>query len=504
VLEIGETIERYQVEAMLGSGGLAAVYRVRHLHLGTVHALKVLLVATPLDRARLLSEGQVQARLKHPNVVAVSDVLVVHRAPALVMELVEGPSLEQQLQTGPLPLEHAMGLLRGIVAGVGAAHAAGLVHRDLKPSNVLLGQGRAGETVAKVTDFGLVRPMGAPGQGTSSGTAVGTPAYMAPEQIREPSAVDTRADLWGLGCLLYELVCGRRAFPMLDPFLLYEAVAAGRYEEPAGVEPRIAGVIRDLLQVDPKSRIPSCAALWERLWDEPPPPELQDRELISLLPPAKLPRGAPTAPGAQGQQYDPRQAVGAGAVAGGTVSLLGLLAWAVLVPLLSPEPPAGRPAELVERAPVPQPAPEAAQPETVPVEAGQHEAGQPRAVEVEALATDSAPPPVRPDPVPAPPPVVPESSAAVAMAAEVEPEVVAAEPAMGRVQVEGDAREVWLEAGGERLSLEGPVPAGSYTVRARWDDGAVRLSGKVEVHAGGITRLRCASFVLACAEIPAL
>jgi hypothetical protein len=503
VLEIGETVERYKVEAMLGSGGLAAVYRVRHLHLGTVHALKVLLVATPLDRSRLLSEGQVQARLKHPNVVSVSDVLVVHRAPALVMELVEGPSLEEQLQQGPLPREQAMGLLRGIVAGVGAAHAAGLVHRDLKPSNVLLGQGRAGETVAKVTDFGLVRPMGAGGRGTSSGTTVGTPAYMAPEQIREPSAVDARADLWGLGCLLYELVCGRRAFPMLDPFLLYEAVAAGRYEPPVGIEPRIAGAIRDLLQVEPAARISSCASLWERLWDDLPPPELQDSELISLMPPTKL-AGDPPAPASPtARQYDLRQAVGAGAVAGGLVALLGLFGWGMLAPLLGSEP-------VADTRPQPVPAPQ-----VQPVQGVTEPA--PLAPVLGPVPEPVLVPPPPQEPLPQQPvPLalsttpsakvqpLPEATSAQAVAEEGEPEVVATEPAMGEVLVGGDAREVWLEAGSRRVALDGPVPAGSYTVWARWDDGVVRLSGKIEVQAGRITRLKCASFVLACAVVPRL
>src|SRR5688500_10526806 len=97
MLEVGQSVERYRVEALLGNGSLAAVYRVRHLQLGTVHALKVLIATTPSDRARLFAEGQIQAKLRHPNVVGVTDIILVDRAPALVAELVEGPSLQQWL-----------------------------------------------------------------------------------------------------------------------------------------------------------------------------------------------------------------------------------------------------------------------------------------------------------------------------------------------------------------------------------------------------------------------
>src|SRR5262245_35627495 len=157
MLSGGQRVDRYVVEGLLGEGGMAEVYRVRHATLGSLHALKILKVQAPTVRARLLAEGRAQAALRHPNLVAVTDVIEVDGAPPLVLDFVDGPWLEAWLvDHRPSPRE-AEQLFLGIVAGVERAHRAGLVHRDLKPGNVLLERGDDGVLVPKVTDFGLAK-----------------------------------------------------------------------------------------------------------------------------------------------------------------------------------------------------------------------------------------------------------------------------------------------------------------------------------------------------------
>ena len=156
MLAPGDTIDRYEVRERIGAGGTAVVYHVTHVALGTEHALKVLSVTSPVIRDRMLQEGRVQASLRHLNVVAVTDVLDVNGAPGLLMEHIEGPSLEAALEKFQIPLASAEALFVGIVNGVRQAHHHGLVHRDLKPANVLLASTPDG-FVPKVTDFGLAK-----------------------------------------------------------------------------------------------------------------------------------------------------------------------------------------------------------------------------------------------------------------------------------------------------------------------------------------------------------
>lgn len=268
MLDVGRQVERYTVEAPLGEGGMAQVYRVRHGQLGTLHALKVLTLGHSSIRERFLHEGRVQATLHHPNVVAVTDVLEVDGAPALLLEFVDGPTLHDWIDQ-PYDLATAERVFRSVVAGVQAAHAKGLVHRDLKPANVLMAR-IEGEWVPKVADFGLAKAVEDGGHGTTrSGIAMGTPAYMAPEQIRDAKRVDARADLFSLGCMLYELVCRRPPFEGEDLLELLTCVAAGEYAPPEDIVPdvpeRISAAIRGCLQIDPDERIGDCARLLRTL-----------------------------------------------------------------------------------------------------------------------------------------------------------------------------------------------------------------------------------------------
>lgn len=249
---------------------MAMVYRVRHTRLGSRHALKVLTVTRPNVRKRLLREGRVQAELHHPNLVGVTDVLDIQGSPALLMEYVDGPSLEWVLRNHRLNLEEGLALFRGICSGVAEAHQRDLVHRDLKPGNVLLA--RRGEGwLPKVTDFGIAKIL----QGsetpshTGSQVAMGTPAYMAPEQIRDARSVDQRADIFSLGVLLYELSTGVPPFFGPDVLAILNAVATADYVPPlerdSDLPPHIAGVIDQCLRLEPSERIQSCEELLDRV-----------------------------------------------------------------------------------------------------------------------------------------------------------------------------------------------------------------------------------------------
>jgi serine/threonine protein kinase len=263
----GTIVDRYTVEAVLGAGGIAVVYRVRHNTLDSLHALKVLTITSAAIRQRLIQEGRVQASLRHPNILAVTDIVEVDGAPGLIMEYVEGPTLELLLQRERLTFDRAEKLGLGIIAGVSEAHARGLIHRDLKPANVLLAMAGA-SYVPKVADFGLVKLLTEGGLGLSStrtGLTMGTPRYMAPEQIRDAKNVDQRADIFSLGAVLYELVTGQQAFPGDDVIDLFNSIATGNFIRPKKLVPTLPSAVEEAivgaLEVDRDERIPDCQTL---------------------------------------------------------------------------------------------------------------------------------------------------------------------------------------------------------------------------------------------------
>lgn len=212
-LQPGDLIERYRIESLLGEGATARVFRVRHELLGTRHALKVLQGELSSQVDRIMQEGRVQARLQHPNIVTVRDVLAWKGRPCLVMDLVDGPSLDAHLlERGPLPWAEALRLLLPVIEAVGVAHRQGVLHRDIKPANVLLEPGPPAR--ARITDFGLAK-VGSEdrrkGQ-TRRDVAMGTPGFMAPEQWADAAGVDQRADVFGLAALLYTCLTGQPPF----------------------------------------------------------------------------------------------------------------------------------------------------------------------------------------------------------------------------------------------------------------------------------------------------
>ena len=212
MLDAGDVVaDRFEVISLLGEGGMARVYRVRHRALGGEHALKLLSFQHPRLKQRLLREGQIQAQLSHPNVVKVTDVIDHDGQTGLLMEYVDCTTLDGLLTQRTLLYEEAIRLMAQILAGVVHAHDAGVLHRDLKPANVLLTERRGADGfIAKVTDFGIAKVLEPEtGKGmTRMGALMGTPGYMAPEQARDSASVDERADVFALGVMAYEAISG--------------------------------------------------------------------------------------------------------------------------------------------------------------------------------------------------------------------------------------------------------------------------------------------------------
>jgi serine/threonine-protein kinase len=206
------TIPGYEVLDVLGRGGNGIIYRVRHLKLDRVVALKMLLsggYAGPAEVARFLREARSVAALQHPNIVQVYDVGEVEGCPYFTMELVSGGSLAGKLAGVPQTAHYSASLIETIARAVAFAHTAGFIHRDIKPANVLL----TADGTAKVSDFGLARHFEGPSDVTLGAARVGTPSYMPPEQVTgKPGTVGPPADVYGLGATIYEMLTGRPPF----------------------------------------------------------------------------------------------------------------------------------------------------------------------------------------------------------------------------------------------------------------------------------------------------
>jgi serine/threonine-protein kinase len=210
-------IPGYEVEGVLGRGGMGVVFKARHLKLNRPVAIKMLLAgayAGPEELARFRREAEAVAALRHPNIVQVHDAGEVAGHPYFTMECVEGGTLSHSLVGRPKPPRRAAELLITLASAVQFAHQSGFIHRDLKPANVLL----TADGVPKITDFGLVRPIASGSQVTRSGDFLGTPCYMAPEQARgHASAVGPAVDIYALGAVLYEMLTGRPPFDEATP-----------------------------------------------------------------------------------------------------------------------------------------------------------------------------------------------------------------------------------------------------------------------------------------------
>ncbi|MBK7397458.1 MAG: serine/threonine protein kinase [Myxococcales bacterium] len=216
-LEAGTVIAgRYVLEHPLGEGGMGTVWAATHQITGGRVALKFVRQGSDPNgeaRRRFIREARAAASVEHPNAVGVRDVLEHEETPVIVMDLLQGETLAARMQrVGPLPIAEAVQILLPVISAVGAAHAVGLIHRDLKPENIFLSQTPTGEMV-RVLDFGIAKSTRieeALSSITESGAVVGTPAYMAPEQLLGEKGLDHRVDVWAIGAILYETLVGKR------------------------------------------------------------------------------------------------------------------------------------------------------------------------------------------------------------------------------------------------------------------------------------------------------
>src|SRR5215213_8672680 len=204
--------DRYRIERELGRGGMAMVYLAHDLRHDRPVALKVLRpeLAAALGPERFLQEIRIAARLRHPHILPVHDSGEVAGRLWYTMPYVEGESLRQRLmREGQFPIDQAVQVITQVLGALGYAHAHGVIHRDIKPENILLESDQA-----VVADFGVARAISAAGENrlTETGLALGTPAYMSPEQATASRDLDGRSDLYALGCVLYEMLAGQPPF----------------------------------------------------------------------------------------------------------------------------------------------------------------------------------------------------------------------------------------------------------------------------------------------------
>src|SRR5438874_10133079 len=285
-LAAGTRMGPYEILSAIGAGGMGEVYRARDTKLGREVAIKVLpdLFARDPERlARFEREARTLAALNHPHIAHVYGVEDLapdsgsHRATGLVMELVDGEDVSQRIARGPIPVDEALPIALQIADALQAAHEQGIVHRDLKPANIKI----TNDGNVKILDFGLAKaldPPVAPAGSAQSlensptitspfemsrlGVILGTAAYMAPEQAKG-KAVEKRADIWAFGCVLYEMLTARRAFPGEDVTDTLAAIVRAEPDWsalPPDTPPPIRTLLRRCLAKDPRERLPDIGA----------------------------------------------------------------------------------------------------------------------------------------------------------------------------------------------------------------------------------------------------
>ena len=271
----GTRLGPYELVSAAGAGGMGEVYRARDTRLDRTVALKVLpsdLTSDPAARQRFEREARAIAALSHPHICTLHDIGQQDGIDFLVMEYLDGETLAARIARGKLPLDQALQYGIQIADALAAAHRAGIVHRDLKPGNVMLTK-----SGAKLLDFGLAKPgvqitgsnitqLVTEGPLTAAGTLLGTLHYMAPEQLQGVEA-DSRTDVFGFGCVLYEMITGRRAFGGDTPA---SVIAAVLEREPAPlpanseeiIHPALEAFIRTCLSKNPEDRWSSGHDVW--------------------------------------------------------------------------------------------------------------------------------------------------------------------------------------------------------------------------------------------------
>ena len=287
MVQVGDTIDGYRIEAVIGRGGMGTVYRGVDTGLDKEVALKVIaphLAEDPTFLARFRSEARALGRLDAPGIVRVLALRESDRATFIAMEYVDGPPLRELLRKeGALPWPDAVSILRQILAAVGHAHASGVLHRDLKPSNILL----TTDGHVKITDFGLAKIRTSDTDLTATHETAGTVAYMSPEQIEGLKNVDERSDLFSVGLIAYEMLAGQLPFSRSGSYYaIQRAIVQEPFAPPSehvgDLPRRIDRVIGTLLKKDAEQRYQDAESALEALepLDAPsrvPAPALRDR-----------------------------------------------------------------------------------------------------------------------------------------------------------------------------------------------------------------------------------
>lgn len=268
--------DRYEIISELGVGGMGTVYKARHVHLGKIVAVKVLNGekhdANQIQR--FAHEAKVVSQLEHPNIVAVQDYgVTAEGSPFLVMEFVQGRTLDKMLEEGgPLGVESAMPIFEQICVALEHIHAAGVVHRDLKPSNILIAEDADGKPIVKIADFGIAKEVTNEQKLTQTGTVLGSPLYSSPEQLTGEK-VGNASDIYSLGCLMYEVLCGEPPFRgenTMQTFMKHLNSEPPRLATKGGakgidVPPWMENVILKALSKDQRDRQQSAAMLLQEL-----------------------------------------------------------------------------------------------------------------------------------------------------------------------------------------------------------------------------------------------
>jgi serine/threonine-protein kinase len=267
-MNAGTSIGPYRIVKKIGEGGMGAVYMAEHALLGRAAAIKVLLPALSSQREivdRFFNEARATTAVNDPGIVQVFDFgFHTDGSAYIVMELLDGESLEARIHRRALSVADALRITRQVAGSLAAAHARGIVHRDLKPDNLFMvrdAEARGGER-PKILDFGIAKLTGDTGDRarTRTGTVMGTPVYMSPEQCRGAGTIDHRCDIYSLGCVLYHLLAGR---PPFDFEGVGEIISAHLREppKPPGVTPAIDELVLRCLAKAPEQRFQSMAEL---------------------------------------------------------------------------------------------------------------------------------------------------------------------------------------------------------------------------------------------------